>query len=424
VLDFIYYPVSFILWCWHWVFGHIFGMNSGIAWALGIMFLVFTLRAIMFKPFVKQVRSMRAMQQFAPEMKKIQKKYANDKQRQAQEMQKLQREQGFSPLGGCLPMLLQIPVFIGLYHVLRSFIPGHTENYFFDKAGVDSYLDANLFGARLSNFIAQPQAVLDQLHADRTSVIIVSIPLMLLASVLTHLTARHSVARQNPDSATTQTAIMNKLTMYIFPLGVLLFGFFFPIGLLLYWLANNTWTLMQQRIVYRRIDAEEKQKKAEAQEKRNSLAPKPGQRPTQVKKRPAGTHTSGAKAGGTTGGTAGTAKSTTAKSTTAKSTTAKTTTAKTTTAKTGTTKPGTAKTGTAKPGATKAGTTRTTGARAAGARAAGARTPGARKSDTANSSGNGAQSSNGAADGAGDGSTDSGLSADRSRKKNTGRKNR
>ncbi|HEY7596535.1 MAG TPA: membrane protein insertase YidC [Actinophytocola sp.] len=378
MLDFIYYPVSFILWCWHWVFGHIFGMNSGIAWALGIMFLVFTLRAIMFKPFVKQVRSMRAMQQFAPEMKKIQKKYANDRQRQAQEMQKLQREQGFSPLGGCLPMLLQIPVFIGLYHVLRSFQPGHTENYFFDKAGVDSYIDANLFGARLSNFITQPQQQLEALGANRASVIIVSIPLMILASVLTHLTARHSVARQNPDAATAQTAIMNKLTMYIFPLGVLLFGLFFPIGLLLYWLANNTWTLMQQRIVYRRIDAEEEEKKAAAIEKRTSLAPKPGQKPTQAKKRPAGTQSAGASNPG------GAAKPATNKS--------------------GTTKPanpGTAKSGTAKPsGTTKPGTTKSTG-------------------NAAKSAGNGA-----AEKAAGDGSTVPGLGADRSRKKNTGRKNR
>jgi YidC/Oxa1 family membrane protein insertase len=286
VLDFIYYPVSFILWCWHWVFGHVFGEASGIAWALGIMFLVFTLRAIMFKPFVKQVRSMRAMQQFAPEIKKLQKKYANDKQKQAQEMQKLQREHGFNPLGGCLPMLLQIPVFIGLYHVLRSFGNSPNENYFFKAREVSSYLQANLFGARLSNFIAQPTEILTRFGANRTSVILVSIPLMVLASLLTHLTARHSVERQNPESATAQTAIMNKITMYVFPLGVLVFGFFFPIGLLLYWLANNSWTLMQQRIVYKRIDREEEEKKAAAIEKRSALGPKPGQKPTQVRKRP------------------------------------------------------------------------------------------------------------------------------------------
>jgi YidC/Oxa1 family membrane protein insertase len=288
VLDFIYYPVSFILWCWHWVFGHVFGSDNGISWALAIVFLVFTLRAIMFKPFVKQVRSMRQMQQFAPEIKKIQKKYANDKQRAAAEMQKLQREHGFSPLGGCLPMLIQIPVFIGLFHVLRSFAPGKTENYFFDAQGVESYTNAKLFGlAGLSNFITQPLDQLTAFGVTRAGVIAVAVPLMILASVLTHLTARHSIARQNPDSATAQTAIMNKLMLYMFPLGVLLFGFFFPIGLLIYWLANNSWTLMQQNVVYRRIDREEEEKKVAAAEKRATLGPKPGAKPAQVKKRPA-----------------------------------------------------------------------------------------------------------------------------------------
>jgi YidC/Oxa1 family membrane protein insertase len=201
-------------------------------------------------------------------------------------MQKLQKEHGFSPLGGCLPMLLQIPVFIGLYHVLRSFAPGHGENYFFDAHGVESYVNANLFGAKLSNFITQPTPVLESFHASRGAVIAVSLPLMILASVLTHLTARHSVARQNPESATPQTAIMNKITLYVFPLGVLVFGLFFPIGLLFYWLANNSWTLMQQRIVYRKIDAEEEAKKTAAVEKRNALGPKVGQKPTQARKRP------------------------------------------------------------------------------------------------------------------------------------------
>jgi YidC/Oxa1 family membrane protein insertase len=400
VLDFIYYPVSFILWCWHWVFGHVFGDSSGIAWALGIMFLVFTLRAIMFKPFVKQVRSMRAMQQFAPEMKKLQKKYANDRQRQAQEMQKLQREHGFSPLGGCLPMLLQIPVFIGLYHVLRSFQPGHTENYFFDAQGVASYIDANIFGARLSNFITQPQAALDALGADRTAVIIVSIPLMILASALTHLTARHSVTRQNPEAATSQTAIMNKLTLYIFPLGVLIFGLFFPIGLLLYWLANNTWTLMQQRIVYRRIDSEEEEKKAAAIEKRSNLAPKPGQRPAQ-KKRPA----TGTQPTGTTADASDAAKSGTTKPAAAKP---------------GTTKPGTTKPGTTKPGVAKSGTAKPAGTKPGTPKATGAAKPDTTKSTTGNAKATG----NGAADKTAGDNTVSGLSADRSRKKNTGRKNR
>ncbi|GHG04308.1 MULTISPECIES: membrane protein insertase YidC [Amycolatopsis] len=292
MLDFIYYPVSFILWCWHKVFGFVFGEATAVSWILGIIFLTFTVRGIMFKPFVNQVRSMKKMQDFAPEMKKIQKKYANDRQRQAAEMQKLQREHGVNPLGSCLPMLLQIPVFIGLNHVLRAFTmppPGggdKTENYFFNQHDVHSYVSAKLFGVNLGEAVYNGVGVVSGGATNvgfHWSVLPVALPLMIVASIATHLTARHSVARQNAASATPQTAIMNKLTMYIFPLGVLVFGALFPLGLLFYWLANNGWTLMQQRLVYTKIDKEEAARKAEAAEKRATLGPKPGQKPTAPK---------------------------------------------------------------------------------------------------------------------------------------------
>ncbi|XVS64483.1 membrane protein insertase YidC [Actinosynnema sp. CA-299493] len=285
MLNFIYYPVSFILWCWHWVFGHVFGESSGFAWALAVVFLVFSLRAILYKPFVGQVRSMRKMQEFAPELQKIKKKYANDKQRQAQEMQKLQSEHGVNPLGGCLPMLVQIPVFIGLFHVLRSFKPGWGEVYFFDAQGVESFVNAKLFGANLSTFITMPwddpsQPSLTDFATERSAVLYVAIPLMIIASIATHFTARHSVARQTQAATDNpQTAIMNKLTLYIFPLGVLVGGLFFPIAILLYWLSNNAWTLGQQYVVYHRIDREEEAKKVEATAQRSALAPKPGVKP-------------------------------------------------------------------------------------------------------------------------------------------------
>ncbi|CAM2774450.1 membrane protein insertase YidC [Saccharomonospora xinjiangensis] len=280
MLDFIYYPVSFILWVWHKVFGFVFGEDNAIAWILGIVFLTFTVRGLLFKPFVKQVRSMKKMQDFAPEVKKIQKKYANDRQRQAMEMQKLQKEHGVNPLGSCLPMLLQIPVFIGLNWVLRNFRPGGQSNYFFDADDVASYVDAQIFGVNLGDAINHLGMMGGSgepgWHWD---VAPVAVPLMIVASIATHFTARHSVSRQNPASATQQTAVMNKLTLYIFPAGVLVFGAFFPIGLLIYWLANNMWTLGQQRFVYTRIDKEEEAKKEAAKEKRDTLAPKPGQKP-------------------------------------------------------------------------------------------------------------------------------------------------
>jgi YidC/Oxa1 family membrane protein insertase len=282
-LNFIYYPVSFILWCWHKVFGLIFGDATAISWILGVIFLTFTIRGILFKPFVNQVRSMKKMQDFAPEMKKVQKKYANDKQKQAQEMQKLQKEHGVNPLGSCLPMVLQIPVFIGLNHVLRSFtnlgLEQKTGNYFFDHAGVESYVNAKFFGVNLGEAIHNTAIVGGTGGGWHWNIAPVAIPLMIIAGIATHLTARHNVSRQNPESATGQTAMMNKLTMYIFPLGVLIFGALFPLGLLFYWLANNGWTLMQQRLVYTKIDKEQEAKKAEAIEKRNALAPKAGAKP-------------------------------------------------------------------------------------------------------------------------------------------------
>jgi YidC/Oxa1 family membrane protein insertase len=119
-------------------------------------------------------------------------------------------------------------------------------------------------------------------HVGRLDVILVSIPLMIVASIATHLTARHNVARQTAAvTGNPQTAMMNKLTLYLFPLGVLAFGAFLQIGLLFYWLSNNAWTLGQQYLVYHRIDRDEAEAKAKKVEQRTNLAPKPGQKPMQ-----------------------------------------------------------------------------------------------------------------------------------------------
>jgi YidC/Oxa1 family membrane protein insertase len=289
VLNFIYYPVSFILWVWHQAFGSLFGPSSGIAWALAVMFLVFTLRALLYVPFVHQVRSMRKMQEFQPEIAKLRKKYANDRQKQAEEMQKLQKEHGVNPVAGCLPVLVQVPVFIGLFHVLREFGPvlpngaPRTENYYFDASGVQSFNDANLFGAKLGAWVTQGEAALRALPGGGTTIanmLIVMIPLMIAAGIFTHITARHSVARQTAaQGENPQTAIMNKLMLYVFPIGVVVGAPFLPLAVLLYWVSNNLWTLGQQYVVYRRIDAEESTKREQAVANRQSLAPRPGQKP-------------------------------------------------------------------------------------------------------------------------------------------------
>ena len=263
MLNFIYYPVSAILWFWHKAFGYVLGPGNGFAWALAVVFLVFTLRAVLFKPFVSQVRSMRKMQEFAPEIQKLKKKYGDDRTKMAAEMQKLQSEHGVNPLGGCLPVLVQIPVFIGLFHVLRSFnrpalspeMNRQTANYVFSPLDVQSFLDARVFGVPLSAFITEPAELLTRYgDISRWQIAVVAVPLTIVAGVLTHLTAKQSVARQNPAqvAANPQAAMMNKLMVYLFPLGVVAGGPFFPLAILLYWLSNNLWTLARSGSCTRR----------------------------------------------------------------------------------------------------------------------------------------------------------------------------
>lgn len=287
MLDFIYYPVSAILWFWHQAFGALLGPSSGVAWALSVVFLVCTLRALLFKPFVHQVRSMKKMQEFAPQVKALQTKYRDDSQRMKEELQKLSSEQGFNPLSGCLPILVQAPVFIGLFHVLRGFVPGAQSNYMFNAADVASFVHASVFGAGLSNTINQSAAVLASFGTDRLSMLLVGVPLMIAAAIATHFTARHSVARQatnpalardgaaGPAGPTGQAAMMNRLSLWVFPLFLLVGGPFLPLAILVYWLANNFWTLAQQWFVYRRIDREEADRTGSAPVLTESVADSP-----------------------------------------------------------------------------------------------------------------------------------------------------
>jgi YidC/Oxa1 family membrane protein insertase len=301
-LDFIYWPVSAIMWVWYKAFAFVLGPSNFFAWALAVMFLVFTLRAILYKPFVRQIRTTRQMQELQPQIKALQKKYGKDRQRMALEMQKLQREHGFNPLMGCLPIFAQVPVFLGLYHVLRSFNRtggmmgfGHLNltveqnrsigNYIFSPTDVGHFLDANLFGAPIGAYMTQNTGLNAFTEFSRTSVIAVGLPLMVAAGVATYFNSRASVARQSAEAAANpQTAMMNKLALYVFPFGVVAGGPFLPLAIILYWFANNIWTFGQQHYVFGNIAKEEEAKKVEAQERRAANAPKPGAKPGKQRK--------------------------------------------------------------------------------------------------------------------------------------------
>jgi YidC/Oxa1 family membrane protein insertase len=233
----------------------------------------------------------------------------------ALEMQKLQREHGFNPILGCLPMLAQIPVFLGLYHVLMSFNRTQTGigrlglsveqnrslgNYVFSATDVGHFLDANLFGAPLGATMIQQHGLEAFTEFNRAAVIGVGLPVMIMAGIATYFNSRASVNRQSPEAAANpQTALMNKLALYVFPLGVVVGGPFLPLAIILYWFSNNIWTFGQQHYVFGKIEKEEEEKKREAQERRAQNAPAPGAKPIKQRNKTQSSSDEAASNGGT-----------------------------------------------------------------------------------------------------------------------------
>ncbi len=131
-----------------------FGAASGWSWGLSIVLLVMLMRLIMVPLFVKQVRSQRKMQSHMPALQEIRKKYKNDKTRLNEETMKFYKENGINPLGGCLPLIAQLPVFWSLFNVLKAiadWTPRHTPQYGLSVATVESARHAHVFGVLLSD---------------------------------------------------------------------------------------------------------------------------------------------------------------------------------------------------------------------------------------------------------------------------------
>ncbi|SDF31209.1 membrane protein insertase YidC [Pseudonocardia oroxyli] len=284
MLDFLYYPVSAVLWFWHQVFGLVLGPDDGVAWALAVIFLVLTLRTPMIKPALSRLRSAHRMRALAPRLTELRARHRDDPQKLVAETRALQAEHGVSAFGGVASALLQAPVFLALLHVLRYFNrPGLTfeqnaaiPNYVFGPDEVRSFLEARLFGAPLSAYVTMPQSLLDSFGgASVTSwqVLAVALPLAVLAAVATHVTARRSL-RTQPDAP----RIMRALP-WVFPLGALASVPFLPDAVLVYWLANNGWTLVEQHVLGRIVEREVVVVPDAVAPRPAARAPKPGQKP-------------------------------------------------------------------------------------------------------------------------------------------------
>ena len=248
-LDWIYYAISWILLRWHALWeaigisdDRVLGTNW--AWILSIVFLVVTLRVILFPVFVKQIKSQRAMQALQPKVKQLQEKHKGDRETLQKEMMELYKVEKANPLMGCLPMFLQIPVFLGLFHVLRRLNPDNPnpELYGWSVDQFQSATHAALFTVPLPAQFGSSASDLAALDANGTTVKIVAGILVLIMMATTYLTSRQMILKTG-WAEDPQQKMIQRLMLYGIPLSLLVSGSLFPIGVVIYWVTNNLFTL-------------------------------------------------------------------------------------------------------------------------------------------------------------------------------------
>ncbi len=227
---------------------------SGWTWALSVIGLVVVLRIMLIPLFVKQIKTSRRMQLIQPEMQKIQKKYkgkkdAESRQKMTEETMELYKRTGTNPFSSCLPILLQAPFFFALFRVLNHLgdIGSSVRKPIglMTKAAARQAEQSQLFGARLSDTF---------LKADATNAKVLAMALIVLMAATMFLTQRQLMQKNMPASALDNPmAKQQKIIMYVMPLFFFVTGPSFPIGVLLYWLTTNLWTMGQQFYVIRRM---------------------------------------------------------------------------------------------------------------------------------------------------------------------------
>ena len=196
-----------------------FHQTVGAPWWLSIVMLTVVVRTLLFPLTVKQVKSMRAVQNLKPDMDRIRAQYQSNPQKQREEMTKLYQERGVNPLGGCLPILIQMPIFIGIFYVIRVF--GGTPNV--TPPRYESFTEGGILWFQ------------DLSHADPTY-------LLPIISALTMLGATE-ITLKNVDP-------QQRWLMRLLPIGFTVFLLSFPAGLFVYWITSNVVTLVQNYLIY------------------------------------------------------------------------------------------------------------------------------------------------------------------------------
>jgi YidC/Oxa1 family membrane protein insertase len=258
-MDYIYTAISWILLRWHGVWDSVLPdkpvLGTNWEWILSIVFLVITVRVILFPIFVKQIKSQRAMQALQPKIKQLQEKHKGDRESMQKELMELYRTEKANPLMGCLPMFLQIPVFLGLFHVLKRVRPNRPETaqtlYGWTADQFESAADATLFNAPIPAHFTSKADQLAQLNGSGVTVKIVAGVLVAMMIATTFLTSRQMILKTG-WSEDPQQRMIQKLMLYGIPFSLLISGGLFPIGVVIYWTTTNLFSLGQQFWVLRK----------------------------------------------------------------------------------------------------------------------------------------------------------------------------
>jgi YidC/Oxa1 family membrane protein insertase len=201
--------------------------SVGLGWGWAIVALTICVRALLLPLAIKQYRSMKALQEIAPELKKVQERYKDDKQRQQQEVMKFYQENKVNPLASCLPLVLQLPVFLSLYYMLRTDLKH-------EICGIPLADAANQVCEKVAPGSAQFLFIPDLTDKATGGVLVVLIVLYVSSQLLSSILMPATVDK-------TQRMIFMALPFIFVP-----FIIRFPAGLIVYWITTNLWTVGQQ----------------------------------------------------------------------------------------------------------------------------------------------------------------------------------
>ncbi|WP_373320654.1 membrane protein insertase YidC [Rhizocola hellebori] len=280
----IYWVISWIMLAWHSLFDKIgidgTWLGTNWDWVLAIVFLVITVRVIIFPLFVKQIRSQRAMQALQPQMKALQEKHKGDKETLQKEMMELYRREKANPLMGCLPLLIQMPIFLGVFHIIKRLGTGtsNKELYGWTVAQFDSGAAAKLFGVSIGATFGA---------GGFAAVLCGVLGVVMIAT--TYMTSRQMILKTGWAEDPTQK-MMQKLMLYGIPATLIISAVAFPLGLIIYWTTSNLFSLGQQMWVLKkypppRVGGAKAEPKAPLDpELAKALAPKVGAKPTTAPK--------------------------------------------------------------------------------------------------------------------------------------------